>query len=78
MRTEHLQYRGWPKIDFASKRKKVPIIHFSWKDLVSEALALHTKSVHRDIEDEDQHRLLGEWPICSHPGSLGDSWAKKN
>jgi hypothetical protein len=75
--------QGLAKIASASKRKKVPIIHFSWRDLVSEALALHTKSVHRDIEDEDQHRLLGEWlRFVQHdesgiliPGSLGDSWA---
>ena len=67
----------------AAHLRKVPVFHVQWRDLLADGLALHSKHLEENVEDEDQDWVLGEWLRFIHdqrsevmqPVRLGDGWA---
>ncbi len=73
---------GLPPVNINSHRlKAVPVTHFSWDRLLSEARVLSRR---KEISDPDQHWMLDEWiRYVADPASriieqphLGENWAK--
>lgn len=67
-----------------ANRKKIPVVHVQWRDLLSDGLALHAKHLEDNVQDEDQDWILGEWLRYIHderseiliPARLGDGWSE--
>ena len=71
---------GLPRLSIDRHRlKSVPVVHFSWERLLSEAQVLSRR---KEIEDPDQHWMLDEWiryvadPTSRiiEPPHLGEHW----